>query len=170
MYRRVLQILVFTIFFGIGAVALGGSVLCEDLIRYCRDRNTIRESQRSIDRLTSLNREYDALLEQLENDPELLRRIAAPALGKEPNDPNTAYPRTRARELQIARQAVKEQLEKDAPLLEVPPWLVRCAEPRRRMALFVAGASLIIISLVCFTGVKPRGGVLIESAPDEAKA
>jgi hypothetical protein len=152
MHRQdVLHILVFVVFFGIGAVALGGSVLCEDLIRYCRDKNAIRESQRSIERLNSLNKEYDALLEQLDKDPDLLKRIATPALGKEPNDPDTAYPRTKTQELQIARQALLDQSGQDPPASEVPQWLLRCAEPRRRIALFVAGASLIIISLVCFT-------------------
>jgi hypothetical protein len=145
------HILVFVIFFGIGAVALGGSVLCEDLIRYCRDKNQIKESQKSIDRLGSLNKEYDALLDQLGKDPELLKRITAPTLGKEPNDPETAYPKTKAEELKIARQAVLDQSGRDQPAFEVPQWLLRCAEPRHRIALFVAGASLIIISMVCFT-------------------
>jgi hypothetical protein len=149
--QGVLYIPVFIIFFGIGAVALAGSVLCDDLIRYCRDRNLLKESERSIERLTLLNQEYDALLDQLEKDPELLKRIAAATLGKEPNDPCTAYPRTRARELQIARQALLDQSGEDPPAPEVPQWLLRCAEPRRRMALFVAGASLVLISLVCFT-------------------
>ena len=144
-------ILVFVVFFGIGAVALAGAVLCDDLIGYCRDRNLFKESQRSIDRLRSLNKEYDVLLEQLEKDPELLKRIAAPTLGKEPNDPGTAYPRAKAQELEIARKALLDQTGQDQPAPEVPPWLLRCAEPRRRIALFVAGASLILISLVCFT-------------------
>ena len=157
MHRQdALHILVFVIFFGIGAVALGGSVLCEDLIRYCRDKNLIKDSQQSIDRLNSLNKEYDTLLDQLDKDPELLRRIAAPALGKEPNDPNTAYPRARAQEMEIARKAVLDQSGQDQPPPEVPQWLLRCAEPRRRIGLFVAGASLILISLVCFTPEKKR--------------
>jgi hypothetical protein len=154
-----LHYLVFIIFFGMGAVALGASVLCEDLIRYCRDRNLVEDSRRSIERLTELNKEYDALLEQLEQNPELIRRIATPALGKEPNDPNTAYPRARAQELKVARQALIDQSSKDKPLPEVPGWLLRCAEPRRRISLFVAGASLVIISLVCFTPERRRVSV-----------
>ena len=152
MHREgVFHSLVFVVFFGIGAVALGGSVLCEDLIRYCRDGNQVRESQRSIDRLTSLNKEYDTLLEQLDKNPELFQRIATPTLGKEPNDPETAYPKARAQELRVARQALLDQAARDQPTPDLPDWLVRCAEPRRRIALFVAGASLIIISMVCFT-------------------
>lgn len=160
MHRQgVFHILVFMIFFGIGAVSLGGSVLCDDLVRYCRDRDLIKDSQRSIDRLNSLNKEYDALLDQLEKDPELLERISAPALGKEPNDPDTAYPKARAQELQIARQAVLDEAGRDPASPAVPDWLLRCAEPRRRIAFFVAGASLILISLVCFTSDPKRAKV-----------
>jgi hypothetical protein len=46
---------------------------------------------------------------------------------------------------------VLDQSGRDQPAFEVPQWLLRCAEPRHRIALFVAGASLIIISMVCFT-------------------
>jgi hypothetical protein len=152
MHREgVFHAFVFVVFFGMGAVALGGSVLCEDLIRYCRDRVQVSESQRSIDRLISLNKEYDTLLDQLDKDPQLIRRIETPTLGKEPNEPDTAYPKARAEELRVARQALLDQVAQDQPAPDVPDWLVRCAEPRRRIALFVAGASLIIISMVCFT-------------------
>jgi hypothetical protein len=150
-WQDAFHILVFVIFFGIGAVGLGGSVLCEDVIRYCRDKNEVKESQKSIDRLTLLNKEYDTLLEQLNKDPEPFKRIAGPTLGREPNEPETAYPKAKAEELRIARQSLLDQAGRDRPAIEVPDWLLRCAEPRHRIGLFVAGASLIIISMVCFT-------------------
>jgi hypothetical protein len=156
MYRRVLQTLVFVVFFGMGAIALAGSVLCQDLIRYFDNQTSLKISHRSIERLRALNKEYDGQLKQLEEDPDLLRRIAGPTLGKEPNDPCTIYPRARAQELNIARQAVLDQAGRDQPKSEVPDIVVRCAEPRRRLGLFIAGASLVIISLVCFTPERRR--------------
>lgn len=149
--QRVLQFLFFVIFFSVGGAALGGAVLCDDLILYCRNRQLIREAGVSLGRLDSLNSEYDALLYELEKDPNLLKRIAPATLGTEPEDPNAIYPKAKARELALARKALLDQAGIDAPASVVPAWLDRCSEPSRKLGLFVAGAGLVLISLVFFT-------------------
>jgi hypothetical protein len=151
MLKGVLEILFFAVFFSVGAAALAGAVLCNDLIQYCRDKQLVAEAQASTERLESLNAEYDALLEQLEKDPDVLKRIAPVTLGTEPNDPDTVRPRARASELAVARKALLQQSEKDSAGPAVPTWLQRCSDPPKRIALFIAGAGLILISLVCFT-------------------
>ena len=149
--QGVIHFFFFLVFFSIGAAALGGAVLCDDLILYCQNRQLVKEVERSLERLDSLNGEYDALLAQLENDPNLLKRIAPVTLGTEPEDPNAIYPKARARELALARKALVEQAG-EAPAEEaVPRWLQRCSEPSRKLGLFVAGAGLVLISLVFFT-------------------
>ena len=50
----------------------------------------------------------------------------------------------------VTSKALLDQMGHAEPGSGVPSWLQRCSEPRRRMVLFVAGASLILISLVCF--------------------
>ena len=150
--QRILYLLLFTVFFSIGAAALGGAVLCDDLMRYCRNKHLVSEAERSIEHLESLNADYDALLGQLESDPNLLRRIAPATLGTEPEDPNAVYPKVRARELASARKALMEQVDQEPNAPAVPQWLQRGSDPRRRIALFIAGAGLILISLVFFTG------------------
>ena len=149
--HSILRFLVFVVFFSSGAAALGGAVLCDDFIQYCRNRQLIGEAQRAVHRLESLNTEYDVLLEQLESNPDLLKRIAPVALGAEPNDPNTVYPKARAKELALARRAVMDQADKDPAEATVPMWLQRCSDPPKRIVLFISGASLILISMVCFT-------------------
>jgi len=149
--ERVLQFLFFVVFFSAGGAALGGAVLCDDLILYCRNRQLINKAESSLERLDSLNSEYDALLGELEKDPNLLRRIAPATLGTEPEDPNAIYPKAKARELALARKAVLDQAGTDAPAEIVPAWLDRCSEPSRKLGLFVAGAGLVLISLVFFT-------------------
>jgi len=149
--RGVLHVFLFVSFFSVGAVGLGGAVLCDDLIRYYQNQCLVRNAQDSLKRLESLNAEYDALLEQLENHPELLERIVPVTLGTEPNDPDTAYPHARAKELAIAREALIEQAEQDGAQPDVPTWLRRASDPPKRIALFIAGAGLILISLSCFT-------------------
>jgi hypothetical protein len=141
----------FVTFFSIGAGALGTAVLCNDFVQYCRDRQLLRVSELSLQRLEVLNSEYDALLQQLESDPDLLKRLAPVTLGVPPADPQTAYPKARAHELAVARQALTEQAGREPQLPAVPVWLQRCSEPAKRMMLFIAGAGLILISFVCFT-------------------
>ena len=72
-------------------------------------------------------------------------------LGTEPNDPNTVYPKARAGELAIARKALVAQAEQEPAGPEIPIWLQRCSDPPKRIALFIAGAGLVLIALVCFT-------------------
>jgi hypothetical protein len=149
--QGILHFLFFVVFFSAGAATLGAAVLCDDLIVYCRNQQLIRDAERSLERLRSLNSEYDALISELEKDPNLLRRIAPATLGTEPEDPNAIYPNVKARELAIARKALLAQAGDDAPPPAVPKWLERCSDPPRKMGLFVAGAGLVLISLVFFT-------------------
>ena len=149
--QGVFHLLFFVVFFSIGAVALGGAVLCDDFIQYCRNKSLLQQAQASLTRLESLNAEYDALLEELEKDPDLLQRIVPVTLGTEPNDPNTVYPKARAGELAIARKTLMAQAEQEPAAPAIPTWLQRCSDPPKRIALFIAGASLVLISLVCFT-------------------
>ena len=90
--QGIVHFLLFVVFFSIGAAALVGAVLCNDLIQYCQNRQLVKEAEHSLERLDSLNKEYDALLEQLENDPNLLKRIAPATLGTQPEDPNAISP------------------------------------------------------------------------------
>jgi hypothetical protein len=149
--QGIFQIFFFAVFFSVGAAALGGAVLCDDLVRYCHNRDVVAEAQDSIERLQSLNAEYDALLGQLESDPDLVKRLAPVTLGIERNEPNTAYPRARAAELATARQALIDDAEHADMTPALPRWLQRCSDPTKRIALFIAGAGLVLISLACFS-------------------
>lgn len=147
----ILHLFLFVVFFSTGAVALGAAVLCEDLIVYCRNKHLVTQAQLSLERIEALNADYDALLRQLADDPNLLKRIAPVALGTEPEDPNAVYPKARARELAVARKALIEQSGLDTSEPPLPKWLQRCSQRRHRLALFLAGAGLVLVSLVCFT-------------------
>ncbi len=149
--QGVFHFLLFVVFFSVGAAALGIAVLCDDLIVYCRNQKIVQDANQLVERLTSLNSEYDALLAQLDKDPNLLRRIAPATLGTEPEDPNAIYPTVKANELSLARKALIAQAGEEAPPAAVPPWLERCSAPQRKLGLFVAGAGLVLISLVFFT-------------------
>lgn len=149
--QSILHFLFFVVFFSVGAAALGGAVLCDDLILYWRNKQLVGEAELSLERLDSLNSEYDALLGELEKDPNLVKRIAPATLGTEPGDPNAVYPKAKVRELAFARKALLDLAGWDEQEPAVPAWLQRCSEPSRKLGLFVAGSGLVLVSLVFFT-------------------
>ena len=147
----------FVVFFSVGAAALSVSVLCGDLLQYYHNKQLLKAAEDSLDQLESLNTDYDVLLQQLQEDPNLIKRIAAATLGIEQEDEDTIYPKVTPEQLDAARKALTEDSNQRLPESArggIPDWLTRCSEPRRRKMLFGAGAVLILVSLVWFGPVK----------------
>lgn len=156
--QNIIQELLFATFFSLGTAAMVGAILCDELLAHYRNHQLLKEQQEFSIKLESLNADYDALLEQVNRDPNLIKRIGPITLGTEPNDPNTAYPRATVRQLTAARKAL---MKEDSSLPKpsepaVPAWLTRCSEPRRRVVLFLAGAALILVALTCFRSVEVK--------------
>jgi hypothetical protein len=148
--QNIIRAFLFAVFFGIGAAALGGSILCDDLIRYFHNKQMLKKAEVNLNRLKSLNDDYDALLHQLEDDPNLVKRIAPATIGTEPAEEQVIYPRATAEQLAAARAALTEDVKHQDIEPAIPDWIVRCSRPSRKIILFFAGASLILISFVCF--------------------
>ncbi len=149
--RKIIQLVLFVLFFSIGAASLSSSVLCDDLIQYYQNKQYLREAQKSLDQLKSLNADYDVLLERLEEDPNMvIDRLAPATLGTKAVDSNTVYPRARSRQLAAARKALMDESNGQSAEAAMPQWLKRCSEPRNRILLFISGVVLVLISFVCF--------------------
>jgi hypothetical protein len=156
--QKIIRAVLFVVFFAIGAATMSSSILCEDLAQYYRNKQFLSESEDSLNRLRSLNTEYDELLEKWEQDPNfVVERVARATLGPEAlsqsQDPNTAYPRATAQLLAAARRALKE--DSNSPSTKqagpaMPRWLVRCRQRPSRITLFACGVILILTSFVCF--------------------
>jgi len=155
--QNILRTFLFIVFFGIGAAVLSGSILCDDLVRYYRDKQLLKAAEESLNRLETLNADYAALLERLEQDPNIIKRIAPATLGTGPADANTVYPRATAEQLAAARRILAEDCEQRLSKTEVSVWLARCSEPRRRTGLFLGGAFLILISFILFGPARDKG-------------
>lgn len=155
--QNILRTFLFAVFFGIGVAALSGSMLCDDLLRYYRNKQLLRAAEVSLSRLKSLNVDYDVLLGQLEEDPNLIRRLGPAALGTEPEDENTAYPKVRARQLAAARKALTEDINRQFVEPVAPRWVIRCCRVPQRIILFFAGFFLVLISFIWF-GPAERAG------------
>jgi hypothetical protein len=149
--RKFIQAVLFFLFFGIGAASLSSSILCDDLIQYYQNKQLLRAAQESLDKLESLNADYDVLLERLKEDPNLIvERLAPVTLGTESEDPNTVYPRATSQQLAAARKALMEESNGRPARADMPHWLRRCSEPRNRILLFISGVVLVLVSFVCF--------------------
>lgn len=154
--RNVIRAILFVLFFSIGAASLSGSILCDDLVQYYQNRQLATAAQRSLERLKSLNIDYDILLEQLEKDPNFVDRLERATLGIKPEDTNTVYPRVTAEQLAAARRALTEETNRESAVgadgeqAVLPEWLSRCKEPQRKLMLFISGVALILTSFICF--------------------
>jgi len=155
--RNVIRTTLFAVFFSSGAAAVAGSLLCDDLAKYYQNKQLLKAAQQYLDRLQSLNTDYDVLLSRLEKDPNLIKRVASATLGIEQKDPNTVYPKLTPQHLAAARKALDEDVNQCQTEPVVPSWLRRLREPRRRIMLFLAGAGLILISFTCFAELGDRG-------------
>lgn len=152
--QNLLRTFLFVVFFSIGAAALCGSILCDDLLQYYHDRQRLKAEDEYINQLKSLITDYDVLLPQIEEDPNILERIAPATLGTRPENKDTIYPKATPRQLNAARKALMGDCDRQGPEPAVPEWITRCSRPPRRIILFLAGASLILISFMCFGPAK----------------
>ena len=137
-------------FFAIGASAITTSILCDEIFQYYRNKQLLKYSEQSLDKLQDLNLDYDILLQQLKQDPDFTKRIAPAILGTPPEEANVVYPKVTIEQLITAREALKQEPKQTIPVSPIPAWLIRCLKPAKRIILFAAGASLILISFICF--------------------
>lgn len=148
--RSFVRLLLFAVFFSVGTASLTTSVLCEDLLRYYRYKQLLTQAEQNLKKLKSLNKEYDALLENIQSDPNLPDRAAMAVLGQRSAEPNAVYPKASPQQLAAVKQALAEINESQLIEPAEPNWLKRIAEPPKRLTLFIAGAALVLISFVCF--------------------
>lgn len=148
--QSILRTLLFVVFFSIGAAAMYISVICDELAERYHKRQLLKARQESISRLKSLNADYDALLQQLEDDPNFIERLGSAVFGSEQEREDTIYPKVTPEQLDAARRALTEDSSQQFPEPVIPDWLSRCREPRRRIMLFFCGAVLILISFMWF--------------------
>ncbi|MHC4687632.1 MAG: hypothetical protein ACYTEW_25490 [Planctomycetota bacterium] len=143
-----MRMFLFLVFFSIGAAALSISMLSGDLLQYYHNKQLLKTAEESLHELELLNTDYDALLQRLKNDPNLIGRIGRAVLRTERKDDGTVYPRVTPEQLDAARRALTEESNQQFSEPTVPGWLTRCSKPHRRIMLFFCGAALILISFI----------------------
>jgi hypothetical protein len=145
-----IRLLLFVVLFSVGAIALAMAVLYPDLLRYYRYNQFLQSARESVEKLESLNAQYDSLLKNIEQDPNLLSRAAPAVIGAEPVDSNAVYPRATAEQLAAAREALEKYDEQKASEQPLPQYLQRLGHPSYRIIMFVCGGGLVLIAFICF--------------------
>lgn len=167
---RAIRAIVFVIFFSIGAAVLSATVLCDVFIENFYKRSVLKKAEAELNKLETLNADYDELLGRLESDPCQLTRLAPATLGIEPNEPNTVYPLATVDKLVAAKYALSEEPNEPAQEEAVPEWLGACCGWPRRHILFFCGAALVLIAFVFFGSPKrPRRSITVVSKKDDSE-
>jgi hypothetical protein len=139
----------FCLFVGAGLAALTVSILADEMLDLYLYKVEIQKNRLANERLQKLSAEYDSVIKQIEDDPNILTRLAGVSLGIEPNSVETAYPRVPERARRLAELIMLEQ-QKKTEQPSPPAWLLRCTEPLPRTIMFLCSVGLIITSFVCF--------------------
>ena len=155
----------FCLFVGAGLAALTVSILANELLELYQYRVELQKNEEVNRRLQKLSAEYQAIIEQIENDPNILARLAGVGLGTEPDSIDTAYPQVPEHTRLTAEKILLEQRQSGTDEPAPPPWLLRCNEPLARTIMFLCSAGLIIVSFICFGTKKPDEIINIEDSP-----
>ena len=167
--ERVIRIVAFVVFFSVGVAVLSAMALCDNFLEYYYYKGLLDQTENRLEKLESLNADYDSLLSQFEGNPNELARLAPATLGIEANEPNTAYPRATTSKLAAARRALAEEPNQTTMIQGVPPWLGLCCQWPRRHILFISGAILVLISFVFFGPTKtPSHTMTVKSSQPES--
>ena len=147
----ILRYLLFCIFFAAGAGAVALSILIDpEITNYYQSRLQLRRVEERNVRMERLIDQYDGQIRLLESDPNLLAKLQAFTFGYEPDIEGVILPKASKEELAAAKAALFAELDAQSQEQLVPQWVHRCAEPKNRKVLFVAGCGLLIITFIFF--------------------
>ena len=140
----------FCIFLAIGVMAISASILAGELYGLHEGQIKLEKARADNEKIKLIINDYKKLLEKIESDPQILKRLESANLGIEPNEPNVAYPKITGSEFEVSRRAIIENMSPENFAPVIPSWIRRSVEPKLRLALFIAGAGLIFIAFSCF--------------------
>ncbi|HEG44416.1 MAG TPA: hypothetical protein ENH94_10245 [Phycisphaerales bacterium] len=146
----IFRFILFCVFFSVGASAIVLSILTDELQQLYEGRAVLQSQQVDNDKIAALIDDYDGQIRFINQDPNVLKRLARSTFGTEPVVEDTAFPRASDERLEAARKALLEETDTQQDLSAGPQWLERCRQPRFRQSLFIAGAGLVLITFIFF--------------------
>ncbi len=154
----ILRYLLFCIFFTAGAGAIALSILIDpEISNYYQNRLQLRQAEEGNVRMERLIAQYDAQIQQIERDPNLLGKLETFTFGHEPDSEGVILPKASKEELAAAKEALFAELDEQKDAQLIPQWVHRCGQTNNRRILFVAGCGLIVVTFIFFgTPHRPR--------------
>jgi hypothetical protein len=151
---RFIRYIVFCVFFAAGAAAIALSFLITpEMTNYFQSVAMLDKTVRDNEKIQNLIDQYQNQIALIEREPNVLARLRQVALGQAPPpQEGVAYPSDYNPQLAVlARQILNETHPAD-PNEQTPVWVKRCADTRYRSTLFLAGAGLVLIAFIFFSG------------------
>jgi hypothetical protein len=150
--KAIVNGLLFVIFFTAGIAAVSVAALVPEIGTLYVYNVTLKKIETSNKNLQKLDEQYAYQIDQIKKNPAVLARLRVLNLGEEPRDPQTAYPPASDDKLiQEARIILSEKAIPKREEAVIPNWLIRARQTRGRIALFLTGTALIIVSMTFFS-------------------
>lgn len=150
-FEKFYRAALFSVCAALGILAITVAVLGPEWKNYYKLKAATIQSEKSNEKITQLLTDHQDLINLIKSDPNVLMRLAPVELGIDPNDPNTISAKITKDSL-LKAKAVLEQADDQTYAELVPNWLVRATLYSSRIILFSAGAGLILVAFVCFSG------------------
>jgi hypothetical protein len=147
---KFVRYVLFCLFFAVGTGAVALAVLADEIRDYCEGRNLLAKTLADNEDIKFLTIEYEAQIHEIRKDPNIVGRLERVALGRQPGEEDTAFPRASEKLLTEAGAAVLADLRADRPARQIPTWVERISEPNIRYSLFFAGAGLVLVTFIFF--------------------
>jgi len=144
--QNLIKTWLFIIFFSAAAITLAIAMLTDELMTYAKNKQLLNKQLAVSQKLQSINNDYDALLKQISQNPNLLDRVTKTV--PQNDDPNMLYPAATDQQL-LKTETLLQKLNQKKPEA-IPIWLQRCSNKKNRAILFVCGALLATIAFGCF--------------------
>lgn len=150
----ILRFVLFCIFFSVGAGAIALSILAGEIETYYENRRTYAQTMEMNEKIEKLIAEYEAQIEEIEKNPEILKKLERITFGAVEGEEGSEHPRAAVEQLAAARAALMEEMESKREDRIIDKWVGRIVETKARMRLFFAGAGLVLVTFMFFGTVR----------------
>jgi hypothetical protein len=151
MFEKFYRAAFFSLFAAVGLLAVSLAVLGPEWKNLYRIKAAAALSEQNNTKITRLLADHQELINLINTDPNVLRRLAEVELGQDVNDPNAIAAKITADYLSQAKLVVDGVENPDIAVPQAPHWLIRATLSSSRIVLFASGAGLVLVSFVCFS-------------------
>jgi len=152
-WALIIRFLLFCLFFTVGAGAITLSILIDpEMTTFFQNRQILGEIKRENQRIQDLTEKYQAQIDLIQNNPDILRRLERVTFGKAHHteeDPSASLTADNKALLEAAQSVMDDLKEKPAEP-QMPQWFQRCRQSNTRTALFAAGSGLVLLTFLFY--------------------